>query len=304
MAAGPRVLMITSRWNAISDDDSLIIAALEHRGARVTEVSLEQLSVRVVGGQLTIEVDGRPSKKPDAVLSRVSEQFWGDLEPVLAAILQLGLWVVNGPGLWTAASKWSTALALHRSGLAQVPTRYVPGRGRITKWPQTRAGRVAGVDVSVAKPPFGAGGDQIEWIDSERTANAGRLVEPYACHPDQVKRVFVAGSQSRVALRRPTGDPLTPSSLKLGATPVRTELTPELAGLAELATRSVGLTAFSGIDVVEWREDQLLDFAPVDILLGDVNGSPGLSSVQSVAPELDVFGIYADAVIADIATHA
>lgn len=89
-------------------------------------------------------------------------------------------------------------------------------------------------------------------------------------------RVVVLGGKARVAARRQTqrGDEFR-SNLHLGGKAEVLELTEDLAGLAEAATRALGLE-IAGVDLLQARDGyQVIE----------VNGSPGLTA----SPDLPRF---------------
>jgi ribosomal protein S6--L-glutamate ligase len=286
-------IALLNRWPTGMPVHYALARALRDRGAEVLAAPLHCLQMELEGASAIVRLGG-VQLDADVVVNRVSENDFCSCEPILIALAERMV-VVNAPApAAVAADKWRTQVVLAQAGVSTVPTTFSPTSAMLREYPPTSEGRCAGYAGWVAKSPWGAGGRSVRYLQASEEASEATLTQPFAAAGHNGIRVLVLQGRAVCAIRRlPKRESESAPSvdnIEAGGEPDPVSLTRELASLAEGAVRAiVGLTV-AAVDIVtlEHREAVL-----------EVNGSPGLDGLQRAHPELDIWGLYAGAVMAD-----
>lgn len=226
---------------------------------------------------------GADAALPDVVFTRMGAASPQAGLHVLLQLEALGLPVVNAAmALWRARDKVRSFQVLAQAG---VPTPASLVLGRALDAAALEA--ALGAPPWVVKAPEGTKGEAVFLVEDAAGLAAlpadpavpyfvQRFV-PEARGADL--RVFVIDGVARAAMRRTAADGDFRANLAQGGRAEREPLTPELAAVAEAATRAHGLDV-AGVDVLP---------AEGGPLVIEVNGSPGFAGIED-ATGLDLAG--------------
>jgi len=278
---GP-VIGVVNRFTVADMRDYKVGAALEAAGATWVPLPLEQLHLVLdETGRLDVvrrDPVGQDQRLAELELTgivwRVSENLWPTVGPLVAALDAGSAPLVNSSAcLGLCASKWATHTTLTRAGIPSIPTRVLmPGADAPD----------LGTAITVVKPNVGASGREVRGLKpGERTGRSETTVaQPLI--PSRVGddlSVLVCSGRAVAAMHRVGGSPRTTlnvvvNNVEAGGAASAAELTPEAADLAVAVAQAVGADIVR-VDMLPWK-------GQLHVL--DVNGSPGLASIDDVAP--------------------
>jgi tetrahydromethanopterin:alpha-L-glutamate ligase len=243
------------------------------RGARTVPLNLSAVSASISSTDFSILYADFKALELDALLVRdVGISF--SLETIsfkfdLLRQFEHSMPVMNSPmAIQNAANKFFSFYLFKR---AHVPIPHTT----ITAEFQIALNTLKEFRSVIVKPTFGSQGKGIIKLESSQPDLKLRLAEllkergvlylqEFVPNPGRDIRVFVVGEAALGAIYRVALSGSVVSNLSQGGTPVKCELTEEMAELAIRATKAIGAD-FAGVDLVEGEEG---------LLVLEVNGTP------------------------------
>lgn len=288
------VLGSAANWHL---DDLRRAAAAEHE---IIPVSYGQLCSQVADGSISVTSGDRDLSACDAVLVRTMPL--GSLEQVvfrmdtLSQLAAAGVRVVNSPrSVEVAIDKYLATTRLQQAGLLVPPTATCQTASQALD-----AFEQLGGDV-VVKPIFGGEGRGIcrvsDAVAADRTfhdweqAGSAIYLQQFIPHKGCDYRLLVIGKRILGMRRRNPHDWRT--NISRGAVAEPLDVSPDLAELANQATRAVG-AEIAGVDLLPGKDGKLYAL--------EVNAVPGWRAISQVT-KVDVAKLVLEFLATEEAAH-
>ena len=240
-----RPLVVFLADDTDAEDHSVLFPLLRERGIAARRVHPHELVIRLDGARARVSVGGQ-QLRPDLVIGWVLDDLLAPGMAQLDLLQRLGVRVINDVlTLFRAQHTFLDSSQLSAAGVLRYPV--------ITGWDRAALEDFAS-DVTgpwVSKPLAGFGGRGLRRVtDIDEVPDGEYYVVPYVENPGRDIRVYTVNHRAVFAMYRyaPEGKWIT--NVRAGGTIAPCPLTPEIAELAERASRGAG-TLIGGVDVGE-----------------------------------------------------
>ena len=254
-------LLVVLADDTDAEDHSVLFPLLRERGIAARRVHPHELTIRLDGARARITVDGE-HLRPDLVLGWVLDDLLLPGMAQLDLLQRLGVRVINDAlTLFRAQHTFLDSSQLSAAGVLRYPVITGWDRAALRDW----AAEIDGPLVS--KPLSGFGGRGLRKVTDVDELPAGEYyVVPYVENPGRDIRVYTVNHVPVFAMYRyaPEGKWIT--NVRAGGTIAPCALTPEIADLAERASRGAG-TLIGGVDIGE-------NTAAGELVVYEVNSCP------------------------------
>lgn len=249
------------------EDHSVLFPELRHRGVSVIRVHPAELSVTIEPMMTSLMVD-HVRIHPQLVVGWVLKELLWQGMALLDVIQRCGIAVINDAmTLFRAQNKLTMSSLLHYATVPHYPAWYGSEESAARAW--LEAGHLPGV----SKPVRGFGGEgltlltessDIEGAMSTPVSAEPSYLVPWVDNPGRDIRVYTVDHHAVFAMYRYAPDNGWVTNVRAGGSISHCPVTPELADVAEAASRAAG-TVIGGVDIAE---------TPAGFVVHEVNSCP------------------------------